>query len=542
MTNFSELSLNDSLRDALKELNFHTPTPIQSESLPLSLVGKDIIGCAQTGTGKTLAYSLPILEKLINEPEAKALILVPTRELALQVQQTIEALTKNIPNCTSAVLIGGISIKGQIRIINSNPRIFIATPGRLNDLIDQKKIKVHAVKILVLDEADRMMDMGFLPQIHRVLKHIPHQRQNMFFTATMSKEMRELSTKFMKDPQHITVGPVSQPVATITQEVLEVLEVDRHNALVDELNAREGSILIFTRTKHRTEKLFKFLREYGFRVAQIHGDRSQAQRTKALDGFRNNEIKILIATDIAARGIDISHIAHVINFDLPQNPDDYVHRVGRTARAGATGQSLSFVTEHSKTQWQSISRTLPKNTNTIIKRIGSVNFNSEFTKMHASKGRSGFQSPHKHTRNKQRSESFKKPHFANFRNDESESEGSRKFSQEGSREFSQDRSRPTSRNNFSSERPQFANRARPERRHEEQGAKSLEETRPRRGEFRSFNPDASKPARSEERRFEPQARSESQSANFKRAKPKRFVNKKKAAFVHRTSAKNRQID
>lgn len=353
---FEQFQLPPSVAKVLASMSFHTPTPIQTQAIPVGLDGKDIIGMAQTGTGKTAAFSLPMIVRLMNQPHQTGLVLAPTRELAMQIFEFIKKLTGKNQQLQPALLIGGASMHLQTVAIRHNARIIVATPGRLCDHLRSNPKMLSRASILVLDEADRMLDMGFLPQIRTVLRALPKMRQTMMFSATFPPEIKRLTNEFMHKPQLISVGAPSKPVEKIEQTVVQTTHKEKNDVLLDELNARQGSVLIFTRTKHRTDRLSRYLESYGYKVARIHGNRSQAQRRMAIEGFSKGHFRILVATDIASRGLDIHNIAHVINYDLPQVPEDYIHRIGRTARNGRGGQALCLLTPDDKQMWRSISR------------------------------------------------------------------------------------------------------------------------------------------------------------------------------------------
>ncbi len=356
MTTFDSFKFPPSIAKALAKMNFVKPTPIQEQAIPPGLEGRDIMGMAQTGTGKTAAFSLPLMIRLMNQPHACALILAPTRELAMQTHKFVKELAgKNIAlNC--ALIIGGNSIQQQQRDLRSGARILIATPGRLCDLLRFDPRILSRSTLLVLDEADRMLDMGFIPQLKIILRALPKARQTMMFSATFPPKIKELAKQFLKNPVEIKVGEPSRPIEKIEQKIIETTHKGKNDLLLDELNAREGSILIFTRTKERTDRLLKFLLSYGYSAISIHGDRTMAQRREAIEGFRKGTFKILVATDIASRGLDIKDIGHVINYDLPQVPEDYVHRIGRTARNGKGGEALCLLTPDDRQMWKTITR------------------------------------------------------------------------------------------------------------------------------------------------------------------------------------------
>lgn len=356
MSNFQKMKLPDSLKKSLNQMKFHHPTPIQEATLNMALSNKDIIACAETGSGKTAAYSIPLVTNLIENNKCNALILCPTRELAQQTASVMRELTSHSKKITLSTLVGGMDIKKQLKSVNKKPRILIATPGRLIDHIERKSVSLAQTTLLVLDEGDRMLDMGFAPQLNQILRHLPQKRQTMLFTATLTKKVKSLAEKYLYKPESISVGQESQPVSTIKQEMIFTSPEDKNELLLDQLVARDGSVIIFTKTQNRTDWLTTYLKEYGHQVAAIHGGLTQGKRNNALTGFRSGKYRILCATDVAARGIDIPHVQHVINYDLPLVDEDYVHRIGRTARNGATGQALSLVTASEARTWTYISR------------------------------------------------------------------------------------------------------------------------------------------------------------------------------------------
>jgi ATP-dependent RNA helicase RhlE len=332
----------------LTELGYENPTPIQSKVIPLIKDSNDIVGIAQTGTGKTAAYLLPLIDLLREEdvlPKPKscrALILVPTRELAAQVAQSVADYTKYCP-IASAVIVGGVKHRPQYKAMTRGVDILIATPGRLEDLMSSGAVILGHTRVAVLDEADQMMDLGFMPAIRRILAKVPRKRQTLLFSATMPKQVRSLANDFLNDPVDVAVAAESKPIEKIEQRVYMISKTDKYDALVSFLSAPEVSrTIIFTRTKHGADRATKFLNQKGFGVAALHGNKSQSQRQKALGDFRDDKIQILVATDIAARGIDIDDISHVINYDVPNIPEIYVHRIGRTARAGRSGVAITL--------------------------------------------------------------------------------------------------------------------------------------------------------------------------------------------------------
>ena len=351
---FSGLGLAPKFLEILDALKISTPTPIQHKAIPSAIEGKDVIGIAQTGTGKTLAFGLPLLQRLAAS-EGNALILLPTRELALQVDEALSRFARAL-GLKSVVLIGGASMGRQVADIRRNPDIVIATPGRLIDHLEQRTLNLGGVSILVLDEADRMLDMGFWPQIKKILAVIPRERQTMLFSATLSKEIMELATKHMKTPTSIEVAPPGTTVEKVTQEFFIVRKEQKGALLESMLKKYSGSTLVFSRTKHGAKRLVRSVLAAGHSAAEIHGNRSLAQRREALEGFKKGRYRVLVATDIASRGIDVKGIELVLNYDLPSDSSDYVHRIGRTARAGATGHAISFAEPHQRQELRSIER------------------------------------------------------------------------------------------------------------------------------------------------------------------------------------------
>ncbi len=353
---FTDFDLPEEILEALERAEFTFATPIQAESLPHSLAGRDVMGCAQTGTGKTAAFALPMIKTLMEDPSAMALVLAPTRELADQIVDTLRKL--RTPDLSYTLLIGGASFTEQVRSLRRRPNVIVATPGRLVDHIQQRTVNLQKVKFFVLDEADRMFDMGFAPQIQKVTAQITGKKQTLLFSATFSKEVKQLALNTLVNPIEVFVGETSSVASGVNQEIIEILPDQKLPKLLDELNKREGSVLLFVGMKYRADRLAKSLRSYGHYVDSIHSDRTQGQRRAVLQNFRDQRIRILVATDVAARGLDIPHVAHVINYDLPNDPEDYVHRLGRTARAGAIGSSLSFITDEDRGSWVRIAKML----------------------------------------------------------------------------------------------------------------------------------------------------------------------------------------
>ena len=359
MTTFSELPLRTALQQKLAAAQFVNLTPIQESAIPPALEGCDVIGTAQTGTGKTLAFLIPLVEILSREParQTVALVLLPTRELAMQVHEQYEQLrTKTMPRAT--LVIGGVSEKAQIQGLRGGSELVIATPGRLQDLMTRKFADLRHVKILVLDEADRMLDMGFLPAIRRILATLPQQRQTLCFSATMEQSVAHLVDEHMRNPVRVALGSVLKPAESVQLEAYEVRPGEKLDVLRQLLYAEKGQTLIFTRTKRGTERLAKELVRDGFAAAMIHGDRSQSQRNAALSGFQEGRFQVLVATDVAARGLHIDDVAHVINYDVPKMAEDFIHRVGRTGRAGLQGRASTLAAGAEVLELRQIERAL----------------------------------------------------------------------------------------------------------------------------------------------------------------------------------------
>jgi ATP-dependent RNA helicase RhlE len=357
---FTQFGLDATLLKAVRELGFTRPTPIQEQAIPPAMKGKDVLACAMTGSGKTAAFLLPIVHRLMAKPRGvtRALVLAPTRELAAQIHQHLEELAIHTP-VTGAPIFGGVGMAPQEHAFRSGVDILIATPGRLLDHFTRPYAKLDRLEILVIDEADRMLDMGFLPDIRRVLKHLPAKRHTLFFSATMPAEIVRLSGEMLHQPATLNLERKSQPAIGITQAVYPVPR-ELKSALILELVRQQvvRDAIVFTRTKHRANRLAEFLERNGVSVAKIHGNRSQNQRTEALAGFKSGKIQVLVATDIVARGIDVEALGHVVNFDVPNVPDDYIHRVGRTARAESTGDAFTFVSPDEEGDLAAIERSV----------------------------------------------------------------------------------------------------------------------------------------------------------------------------------------
>jgi len=355
---FRSLGLNASILKAVKESGYTEPTPIQSAAIPLVMRRHDLIGIAQTGTGKTAAFTLPILSILAEAPSRniRALIIAPTRELVVQIEENVRAYARHLP-LSMATIYGGVSEKPQIRALEQGSDIVVATPGRLLDIIRGREKAFAGIEFLVLDEADRMLDMGFVPAIRQIVKLLPKKRQTLFFSATLSREIEKLTGEFLREPETVEIGRRSNPADTVSQSIYEIpqhlkptllLHLLQHDAL--------HTVLVFTRTKHGADRIAKKLEASGIKTAAIHSNRSQNQRLRSLNDFREGRVRVLVATDIAARGIDVDGISHVINFDFPPHHEDYVHRIGRTGRAKAVGQAISFVSREDEEALRALER------------------------------------------------------------------------------------------------------------------------------------------------------------------------------------------
>ena len=358
MQNFSELSLSPSLKERLVAGRFTTPTPVQAAAIPQALEGKDVLATAQTGTGKTLAFLIPVIEKLLTQqkPGIAALVLVPTRELAMQVATQYNALRGKLP--AAALVVGGLPERQQLMAIRNGARLMVATPGRLEDYLDRQQVQFNALHTLVLDESDRMLDMGFLPAIRRIAGTLPKERQTLCFSATMEGDMQRLVKDFTKNPVRLTFGSTLKPAENVRLQAFEV-PMDGKQAMLHHLLGKEtGRCLVFSRTKRGTERIAKTLNREGINAAMIHGDRSQSQRTAALEGFQRGRFRVLVATDLASRGIHVQDIVHVINYDLPEVAENFIHRVGRTGRAGGSGVASTLFVKDQRTELFQLERAL----------------------------------------------------------------------------------------------------------------------------------------------------------------------------------------
>ena len=364
---FKELGLIPSVLRTLKEQGYEKPTPIQQQSIPILLKGRDLLGCAQTGTGKTAAFAIPIIQHLSkphNEPKGrrkiKALVITPTRELATQISESFTVYGK-YTNLKNTVIFGGVKQKGQVDALRRGVDILVATPGRLLDLINQRKISLRDIQYFVLDEADQMLDMGFIHDIKKVIALLPKQRQSLFFSATMHPKIVALSKQILGNPERVTVQPEQTTAERVEQSIYFVTKGNKIKLLIHLLEVNEmDSVLVFSRTKHGANKIVKLLLREGFQSAAIHGNKSQTARELALNNFKKGDLKILVATDIAARGIDIDELSFVVNYDLPNVPESYVHRIGRTGRAGSSGIAISFCDANERPYLRDIQKLINK--------------------------------------------------------------------------------------------------------------------------------------------------------------------------------------
>ncbi len=377
MTSFNDFGLVEPITRALAEEKYVTPTPIQAQTIPLAMQGRDVIGIAQTGTGKTAAFALPIINHLHTKrlrPEKKAcrvLVLSPTRELSGQISDSFRAYGRHIRPLAVALAIGGVPINKQVRSLAHGVEVLVATPGRLLDLVNQRALRLDQVEVLVLDEADRMLDMGFIHDIKRIVALLRKERQTLFFSATMPQEITKLADAMLRDPARVAVTPQASTVDRVEQRVILTDKSAKPNLLVEVLKTETTDrVLVFTRTKHGADKVVRALQKSGFGAEAIHGNKSQNQRERVLGDFRNGKLRILIATDIAARGIDVDGVSHVVNYDLPNIPESYVHRIGRTARAGADGIAISFCDHEEAPFLRDIERMIRMSIPSTDKRTG----------------------------------------------------------------------------------------------------------------------------------------------------------------------------
>jgi superfamily II DNA/RNA helicase len=355
--NFIKLNIPKSILDSLSHLGFSEMTPIQEAVIPVAMTGRDILGSAQTGTGKTAAFAVPALNFLLNNKDKTVLVLLPTRELATQVLGEFQKMmgSNKIP---TALLIGGDSIEKQKRQIKLMPRVIVGTPGRINDHLEHRVLNLKNAEFLVLDETDRMLDMGFAKQLDRIIDQLPKKRQTLMLSATFPQNILSLAGKYLDDPERISVGEQNNVAENITQQLVQIKDEKKYDKLVELLDGRAGSILVFAKTKYGAERLAKKLAFIKFQATALHGGMPQSKRDRVVREFRNKEIKILVATDVAARGLDISHIETVINYDMPQQAEDYIHRIGRTARAGASGTAINLLSRQDYDLWRDICKLL----------------------------------------------------------------------------------------------------------------------------------------------------------------------------------------
>jgi len=358
MTTFSDAVTSPVVRKNLAKQGITTPTPVQAAAIPPAMAGNDVVATAQTGTGKTLAFCLPIIESLLSAPlvaKPQALILTPTRELALQIHEAFAATAQGT-GIRAAVIVGGMSENAQLQAVRRGAQLLIATPGRLGDFLNRRLVNLETVRIVVLDEADRMLDMGFLPSVESILRKTAPVKQTLFFSATFESSAERLIDRYLKNPVRLTIGSTTKPPAEVEMHLYEVGPEHKLGLLKSLLDSGKGSFLVFARTKRGAERLAKKLEAEKVGSTAIHGDRSQGQRNRALAGFQNGEFRVLVATDVAARGIHVDGIAHVVNYDLPQSPEDFVHRVGRTGRAGASGVASTFATAAERAEVRAIEK------------------------------------------------------------------------------------------------------------------------------------------------------------------------------------------
>jgi len=377
---FTALGLNSHLTKAIREAGYTEPTPIQSKAIPIAIEERDLIGIAQTGTGKTAAFVLPILQRLSEHPASRrmsrALIVAPTRELVIQIEEATRKYSRHLRNVRTVVVVGGVGEQPQIAGLRAGAEIIIATPGRLIDLMQQGHVKLNTIEVAVLDEADRMLDMGFLPAIRQIVRALPKERQTLLFSATLSSEIEKLTHEFLRHPQIVQIGRRANPAETVEQAVYEVPKSRKVALLLHLLRDRAlDSVLVFSRTKHGADKIARRLQQSGISTATLHSNRSQSQRLAALRAFKSGAVRVLVATDIAARGIDVEGISHVINFDFPPHPEDYVHRIGRTGRAQAVGDAISFATPDDAANVRALERFIARGI--PRKRMGDFDYTEE---------------------------------------------------------------------------------------------------------------------------------------------------------------------
>mgnify|MGYP001255922990 CR=1 FL=1 len=417
MENFSNLGISKELLINLKSLKLINPTPVQQQAIKPGIEGKDILAIANTGTGKTAAFGIPIIQKLNNNIESKALILAPTRELTIQINNHLKGLMGKNIHIKSAVIIGGDSIKKQEKLLKQNPRLLIGTPGRIFDHLNRKNLKLDKISILVLDETDRMLDLGFIKQIQQIAEYLPTKRQTLLFSATLPRNMKRITEDYLYKPIKISVEKKEKVLENIRHNVISLDQGQKYERLLEELYERAGSIIIFMKTKHSSKKIYLKLQKDGLSVNAIHGNVRQNKRISILNKFREQKFRILVATDIAARGLDIPHIEHVINYDLPQRTEDYIHRIGRTARAGKKGSAISFVSENDKKIWNLINK-LISNNNEISNKFDKESINKVKSKYRNKFKNKSSKEDQKSKKNFQKNKKFSKPKRFNKNNQE----------------------------------------------------------------------------------------------------------------------------
>ncbi|KKB96115.1 DEAD-box ATP-dependent RNA helicase CshA [Candidatus Arcanobacter lacustris] len=361
MKNFTDFNIQAELSAQLTKLGFVTPTEVQAQVIPLALEGKDILASAQTGSGKTMAFLLPLISKITDEPHKTALIMVPTRELAAQVATVAKRLCSYNNKINIALLIGGESMVPQFKQLERKPNLVIGTPGRINDHMMRKTLATKNISFLVLDETDRMLGLGFEEQLFEIAKFLPKERQCLMFSATIAPKIMTVATQYLNNHERITVGSTTTPAPNIEHDIIFTSEAKKYDQLVDQLNSREGSIIVFVKTKRSADNIAQRLNSLNLSADAIHGDLMQRQRLRVISRFRKQDYRIMVATDVAARGLDIDHVKHVINYDLPHCPEDYIHRIGRTARAGASGSALCLVSPDDQKKWRDINRMMNPN-------------------------------------------------------------------------------------------------------------------------------------------------------------------------------------
>lgn len=368
MTDFKSFDIPEFLVTGLTQMGINAPTEVQAQAIPLALTGKDLLVSAQTGTGKTVAYLVPILANLAQNHGSKAVVLAPTRELAAQIKEAAFKLLQGVKGIYAALLIGGDSMHKQLDQLKRAPRLIIGTPGRINDHLKRGSLSLKSVSIFVLDETDRMLDMGFSEQLDEIVTYVSEEHQTLMFSATMPHNIVSLSKKYLNNPERITIGHNNTAAPKIKQDVIHTSENEKFTHLLKELEARTGSVIVFVKTKRGADELASMLRDHSHGANAIHGDLQQSRRDRVILGFRNGKYRILVATDVAARGLDVPHIEHVINFDLPMLAEDYIHRIGRTGRAGAEGSALSFIAPDDKRRWALIARLMDPTAKPITSR------------------------------------------------------------------------------------------------------------------------------------------------------------------------------